>query len=124
MNNDSDFKYEVFEEFVYFEFSTEADFDGAKKEADFVKEILLKVKKSKLISKLNYDPLQLELYEDYALAEYYQEIGLDQILSKAALITKKENMENFEFWKTVVQNRFIDVKLFDNYEQAKEWILE
>ncbi len=124
MEQKDNFKYKVYDEFIYFEFFEEADFEIAKKEADFIKEIMVKKDKSKIISKLSYASFPLKHHEDYALVKYYQEIELDQVLHKAAMVVKKADMKILDFWLTAVNNRFMKVKLFENFEEARKWILE
>jgi hypothetical protein len=71
--------------------------------------------------------LNLTTSDIYNLPKLLSEItgleGLSAIVFRRALVVKR-NWENFQFFETVTRNTMQNIKLFQDIDEAKKWLLE
>ena len=64
----------------------------------------------------------VEVYEAYAQAEKFRDLGIDQRYRLAWVELNKDNQALLDFVDNVLSNRGLPGKIFDTEEEARSWL--
>lgn len=66
---------------------------------------------------------RLSIFDSFMLvAEEFPKLKRRQILKKAALVDNRERRERFRFFELLAHNRGYNLRIFDDADEALEWI--
>jgi stage II sporulation SpoAA-like protein len=71
--------------------------------------------------KVKYTASIIALYE---LARYYDQIRVPDKIQRVAVLASPDYKESNEFFETTARNRGVDLRVFQQREQAEAWLLE
>jgi hypothetical protein len=105
-----------------------ARFNGAsateesERQFELLAEKCKRTNKNKLLLDFTEVPADVSLVDRYALGK--RTLIFAQYKCKVAAVCKPEQHDSTYFLETVAQNRWVDLRVFTNVEDAEEWLFE
>jgi hypothetical protein len=93
-----------------------------KRQFESIAEKCKSTKKNKLLLDFRDVPIDISLVDRYELGE--RTLVFAQYNCKVAAVCKPEHHDSACFLGTVAQNRWVDLRVFANVEDALEWLLK
>ena len=102
--------------------SGEGDLGGAERHFELLAEQCNRTNKNKLLLDCTGIHTEFSLLDEYSLGEITP--VFTQFRCKVAVVCRPEHYDSKSFLETTARNRWVDLRVFTNVEDAKEWLLK
>jgi hypothetical protein len=120
----NDYFYEVRNDYIFIVFSEAETLESCKREAVATRNLALQHNCRKILADNRTKPSFIGTFDEYELAKFYQNLELHRHLTGVAMVVQSGMLHRFNFYEVAVRNRWLNLRIFSNLEEAECWIKE